>query len=253
MNKAFEKHGYFVVKNLFCEKELSNLSVVLREFHDSWKLANAEFYSDKAVNSAYITGKKHLDNAKRNIIFNFIGSAKLMNIVYDVIPDRPSFMNTQLFFDPAKNSQKNYWHRDPQYHLSIEEQKEALLGPKVVHFRIPLVEEPGIELVPDTHKRWDTSEELEVRFETNNRKKHDALSTGVVVKLKAGDLLVFSANMIHRGLYGGDRLALDILFCDPDRDLLSFAKDDCLPTQSTIENLEDGRAFLNTKTLKAEQ
>jgi len=64
-----------------------------------------------------------------------------------------SIMNTQLFFNPVNDGQKNYWHRDSQYHLSIEEQKEALVGPDVVHFRIPLTNEPGIELVPCTHQR----------------------------------------------------------------------------------------------------
>lgn len=250
MNQAFEKHGYFVIQNLFSEGELRDLTVVLEEFHASWKVKNAEFYAGKAVNSAYITGTEHLDNAKRNTIFKFIGSAKLMNAVCDVIPDCPSFMNTQLFFDPSTPSQKNYWHRDTQYHLSIEEQKKALFGPKVIHFRIPLFNEPGIELIPGTHKRWDTNEELEVRLETNERKNYDDLSTGVAVKLKAGDLLVFSANMIHRGLYGNDRLALDVLFCAPAPNLLAFVKDECQPDQATIEKLENGSAFVNTKTLK---
>ena len=250
MNQVFEKQGYFVVKNLFSENELKHLTAVLREFHESWKCNNAEFYSDNAVNSAYITGIEHLDNAKRNIIFNFIGSSKLMDIVYDVIPDRPAFMNTQLFFDPVKKIQKNYWHRDAQYHLSLDEQKKALLGPNVVHFRIPLVDEPGLELIPGTHKRWDTATELEVRLETNHRKCHENLASGVSVKLNAGDLLVFSANMIHRGLYGGARLAFDIIFCDPEASLLTFVHDECLPDEGSIKNLENGDAFSNTIKLK---
>lgn len=95
-------------------------------------------------------------------------------------------MNTQLFFNPVNPAQKNYWHRDPQYHLSIDEQKSALEGVNVVHYRIPLFGEPGIELVPASHKCWDTDEELDVRLARNNRRNSDDLSSGLTIELAAG-------------------------------------------------------------------
>lgn len=250
MNEEYREEGYFVVKSLFNKDELLKLREVLAKFHESWKSKNIQFYAGKAVNSAGITGTEHLNELDRTTLFSFIGSAKMMSVLYSVIPDMPSFMNTQLFFNPVNQNQKNYWHRDPQYHLSIEEQKEALDGTNVVHFRIPLVNEPGVELVPGTHKRWDTKDELDVRLEQHNRKSHENLTTGVKIKLEAGDLLVFSANMIHRGLYGMDRLSLDVLFCDPEPDLIQFVNEDCLPTQDVINALEDGSAFINTIRLK---
>ena len=173
-----------------------------------------------------------------------------MDIVSSIMAKRPTFMNTQLFFNPVNKDQKNYWHRDPQYHLSVEEQKEALIGPECVHFRIPLVDEPGIELVPQSHKKWDSPEEFDIRFEMNGRKSHETLSKGKVIELQAGDLLVFSANMIHRGLYGMDRFALDILFCDPDPDLVQFVSEDCLPDKGILNSLENADAFVSTVELK---
>ena len=250
MNQEYKQNGYFVIKGLFKKNELVSLNQVLTEFHQSWQRQNSEFYATKAVNSAYITAAEHLDEAKRNTLFKFIGCSKLMNIVADVLPHRPCFMNTQLFFNPVNPAQKNYWHRDPQYHLSVEAQKQALAGPDVVHFRIPLATEPGIELVPGSHKRWDSTEELDVRLESNHQKNHHNLSSGVTVELDAGDLLVFSANMIHRGLYGLNRLSFDILFCDPQPELVEFVNDECLPSLEVIKTLEDGSAFLNTLSLK---
>lgn len=239
-----------MIRNLFAKHELQRLTEVVLEFHESWKCENAEFYSKKAVNSSSITGTKHLGEAKRNLLFRFIGSTKLMKVVSDVIADRAAFMNTQLFFNPVKSAQKNYWHRDSQYHLSIHEQIDALAGPEVVHFRIPLASEPGIELVPGSHKRWDTDEELDVRLETNGRKRYEDISSGVRIKLEAGDLLVFSANIIHRGLYGMDRLSLDILFCDPEPGLIKFVDDDSLPDREALKDIEDPSAFLSTMDLK---
>jgi len=250
MTKEYEKNGYFVIKNFIPEDEIKALREVLLGFHESWKIKNADFYAEKAVNSAYITGREYLDEPQRKQLFNFIGSDKVMDVVASIIKHRPAFMNTQLFFNPVNKAQKNYWHRDPQYHLSIAEQQEALRGPNVVHLRIPLLDEPGMELVPASHKNWDSQEELEVRLENNHRKNHESLSSGVVEKLNAGDLLVFSANMIHRGLYGLDRLALDILFCDSDPDLLKFAEDDCLPNQDILSSLENAEAFNNTLAIK---
>jgi len=249
-SREYQKNGYFVIRNFIQESELKALQEVLLEFHQSWIKKNADFYAEKAVNSAYITGSEHLEESRRKQLFNFIGSDKLMNVVASVIEHAPAFMNTQLFFNPVNKAQKNYWHRDPQYHLSVAEQQEALKGPNVVHFRIPLLPEPGMELVPGSHKNWDTQEELDVRLENNQRKNHEDLSTGVIEKLNAGDLLVFSANMIHRGLYGLDRLALDILFCDSVPALLEFAEADCLPSQETLMGLENSEAFSNTLAMK---
>lgn len=251
MKNDYEGNGYFVFKDIFEASELQKLREVLTQFHQSWMQDNSKFYAEKAINSAYLTAKKHLKDSERETLFKFIGSAKLMDVVTSFMGDRPAFMGTQLFFDPVNETQRNYWHRDPQYHLSVEEQKEALLGPNVLHVRIPLVDEPGLELVPGTHRRWDSNEELDVRLEQSGRKNYEDLSTGVRVTLNAGDLLVFSANMIHRGIYGMDRLSLDILFCDPVPELVKFADDNCLPDSNTLEKLEHRDAFESTIEIKS--
>ncbi|MDZ7871219.1 MAG: hypothetical protein U5L02_18795 [Rheinheimera sp.] len=134
---------------------------------------NAQFYAEKAVNSAYLTAKKYLNSAGRESLFKFIGSAKFMDVVVSIMGGRPTFMNTQLFFDPVNEGQKNYWHRDPQYHMSIDEQKQALLDQTLSTFEFLLSDEPGIELIPGTHRRWDNDDELDVALEGNGRKSHD--------------------------------------------------------------------------------
>lgn len=250
MIEDYQEHGYLVLRRFFRENEIHKLKEVATNFHQSWRQENARLYEEKAVNSAYLTARKYLRESERELLFKFIGSVQLMGVVTSVMGGRPAFMNTQLFFDPMNEAQRNYWHRDPQYHLSIEEQKQALLGPNVVHFRIPLVDEPGLELVPGTHRRWDNDEELNVRLEQNDRKNYDDLPTGVRVTLKAGDLLVFSANMIHRGVYGMDRLSLDILFCDPAPELMKFVDESCLPDSETLRKLEDATAFEATIDIK---
>lgn len=250
MDKHFEENGYFVLNNFFEESVLQGLREVLTQFHQSWIKENAKFYAEKAINSAYLTAKQHLKDSERELLFKFIGSANLMDVVTSTMGSRPTFMNTQLFFDPVNKGQRNYWHRDTQYHMSIDEQKAALMGPNVLHFRIPLVDEPGVELIPGTHRRWDSQEELDVRLEQNGRKSYEDLSSGVNVTLGAGDLFVFNANMIHRGRHGMNRLSLDILFCDPVLQLVKFVDEDCLPDETIMKKLENARAFENTIAIK---
>lgn len=246
----YETYGYFILRRFLVEDDIQKLRDVVTKFHQSWIQENAQLYADRAINSAYLTAKEHLNDAERESLFKFIGSARLMGVVTAVMGDFPAFMNTQLFFDPVNKLQRNYWHRDSQYHLSIEEQKEALLGPNVIHFRIPLVDEPGLELIPGTHKRWDSDEELSVRLEQNGKKNHDNLDSGVSVVLNAGDLLVFSANMIHRGVYGMDRMALDILFCDSVVELFKFVDGSCLPDPEILAKLEYADAFERSIEIK---
>ena len=112
MNIDYEEKRYFVVKCLFQGDELVELKNILQDFHKSWKKENFEFYLEKAVNSAYLTGIKYLDDVKRQKLFSFIGSCKIKNILYSVMPKDAAFMNTQLFFNPVNENQKNYWHRD---------------------------------------------------------------------------------------------------------------------------------------------
>jgi ectoine hydroxylase-related dioxygenase (phytanoyl-CoA dioxygenase family) len=242
---SYQENGYIFLRNFFENSELEEIHPVVLKFHEAWKNENLDFYSTRAVNSAYLTGIKYLNVNERLKLFNFISSSKILNILLPLL-DEAMFMNTQLFFNPSNKEQKNYWHRDPQYHLSEEQQKEALKTTPVLHFRVPFLDEPGIELIPGSHAAWDTDEELEIRLEKNGHKNFENLSTGKTIKLNAGDLFVFSANMIHRGLYGMDRLALDILFCKSDPELAKFIDKDCLPSQLELQKIKNPEIFLNS-------
>ncbi|MFQ3192819.1 MAG: ectoine hydroxylase-related dioxygenase (phytanoyl-CoA dioxygenase family) [Paraglaciecola sp.] len=247
----YDEQGYFVLRNYFTELEILSLRSVILKFHELWKQDHSEFYQQEAFNSSLITGSQYLASDDRVKLFNFISTKKIMDVVESVIPTNPAFMNTQLFFNPVNAQQKDFWHRDCQYDHDVEGQKKAIQETQVLHLRVPLFDEPGMELVPQTHKRWDNDEEFNVRQEEKGRVSSEDLSTGKKIKLAAGDLLVFSADMIHRGLYGLDRLALDILVFDPAGDFADYVDDDCLPTSLMLDKIIDPRLFMNTLDLKS--
>ncbi len=244
----YEKNGFVFIPGFCTELEL--LAQVLNKFHSSWIKNNQDFYQTRAVNSAYLTGDKYLTDSERLVLFELIASKKFNKLV-DTLPfEVPAFMGTQLFFNPVNKSQRNYWHRDPQYHLSVDEQKQALAGPEVIHFRLALEDELGIEVIPGSHKQWDTPEQLDIRLVQNGKKHSDEIPEGKKIALKKGDLLVFSANMIHRGLYGLNRFAFDMLVCEAKPELLEFVKPECLPKQSMFSSFENPTLFENVITHK---
>ena len=248
----YDEQGYFVIRDYFNADEMSVLRTVILKFHELWKEDNIKFYREEAFNSSLITGSEYLTYNDRITLFNFISAKKIMAIIDSVISNNPAFMNTQLFFNPVNNQQKDFWHRDCQYDYDVEDQKKVILGTQVVHLRIPLFDELGMELVPGTHKRWDNDEEFDVRQEVNGRISSEGLSGGKKIKLAAGDLLVFSADMIHRGIYGLDRLALDMLVFDSAGDYADYVDDDCLPEASMMDKIDQPRLFINTINLKSQ-
>ncbi|MFS1702672.1 phytanoyl-CoA dioxygenase family protein [Alteromonas sp. AMM-1] len=244
----YQRQGFVVLKGFLGEQERARLLAVVNDFHQQWLIKNSEFYAERAINSAYLTASTYLNDTQRQVLFNFIGSHRVMALAYALLGEQPAFMNTQLFFDPAHPNQKNYWHRDAQYHLSLDEQRAALAGPQVLHFRFALVDEPGLDVIPASHINWDTVEELDVRMGNNGKAPHHDLSNQHRVPLKAGDLMIFSANLIHRGIYGMDRRALDVLFCDPEPGILKYANPDCLPNAEQKLQIKDPTAFSITQS-----
>jgi ectoine hydroxylase-related dioxygenase (phytanoyl-CoA dioxygenase family) len=246
VSSKYDEQGYFVVRNYFNKSEISSLRKVVLKFHTLWKKDNAIFYQEEAFNSSLITGSQYLGFDDRIELFNFITSNKITKLVEAVIPNNPAFMNTQLFFNPVNPEQKDFWHRDCQYDHDIEMQKKVIQETQVLHLRVPLFDELGMELIPGTHKRWDNDEEFNVRQEEKGRVSSENLSTGKKVALAAGDLLLFSADMIHRGLYGMDRLALDILVFDSAGDFIDYIDQDCLPDDAMLKKINNPTLLLNT-------
>tara|TARA_R110001583_G_scaffold161004_1_gene312927 strand:- start:373 stop:1155 length:783 start_codon:yes stop_codon:yes gene_type:complete len=251
LQRNYREQGYFVIRDYFTMAEVTALRAVVLKFHQLWQQDNAKFYQEEAFNSSLITGSEYLASDDRVKLFNFISAKKVMQVVDTIIANKPAFMNTQLFFNPVNPKQKDFWHRDCQYDHDVAGQKLAIKETQVLHLRVPLFDELGMELVPGTHQRWDNEEEFNVRQEEKGRVSSEDLTTGKKINLAAGDLLVFSADMIHRGLYGLDRLALDILVFDSAGDFADYVDDDCLPDSAMLDEINDPRLFINTIKLKS--
>lgn len=249
--EEFSQHGFFLVKGFLPESEVIKLENILQKFHENWLLENRDSYESSLINSAYIThqGQGALNQNDRTQIFKFLSSKKIAELTKKIFaPKKALFLNTQLFFDPYNPQQKNYWHRDIQYTDHTQDQQKEILENNdqlVVHFRLALRDENGIELIPGTHKSWDSSLELSTRLSLEDRLPSDPLPNSKSIRLKRGDLLAFSANMIHRGLYGLNRFAFDTIYCEDNPTILKYAEKECLPTAQQRQELETPELFPN--------
>ena len=239
--------GFQVYKNFLNTNDRQTLLKACENHFFKWQELNEDFYKSHAINSAYCTDPKWCSQEDRLLLLKYISSIKINTIAKEIFKDKAySFLNSQLFFNPFHKEKKNYWHRDGQYaNLTVEELKDSVENRffSVIHLRLALKYEPGIDVIPYSHKNWDNEEELKVRMEIDGHKNYEDLSRGEKIPLNAGDLLVFDASMIHRGLYGMKRMSLDILFSLNDRDILKFRSPECLPTKNELQHLEITNIF----------
>jgi len=175
----------------------------------------AEIYSQMLVNMHSLTNPENFEGSpeERVKFFEIIASARLTELLEDMFGPGIHFHNTQLFFNPSNSACFPYWHRDMQY-SSIDDsiQSAELHNMLSLHVRIPLIQEKGVEVVTGSHKRWDTGLEHNVRLELNSHKNNESLPDAVLIDLSPGDILIFNAQMIHRGNYALNptRKALDL-------------------------------------------
>jgi len=210
----YHKYGYIVLKQVFDEDYLQHLESIIDQIYLPWRETNAkQILNNKLVNMHSLTLAEYSDAESRINLFNAISPTPLVNATERLFGEGIRFHNTQLFFNPTNPSLKPYWHRDLQFSdIEEETQRDELTNMLALHVRIPFIDENSIEVVFGSHRRWDTEQEKNTRLSLNSHKNSDALSNTHRVKISRGDVLIFNAQMIHRGHYNQqtERKALDL-------------------------------------------
>lgn len=251
---TFAQQGYLILRQHYPLDDLARLSQIVLGVYEQW-VENHQFDAgfDKLVNMHSLTHPQYFVSQSEQHLefFNLLANAQLVAQLEQIFGTGLYFHNTQLFFNPKNPLQHNYWHLDLQY-SPIPDETQRLLHQTLcsLHVRIPLLDETGIELIPHSHQAWDTALERAVRFAQNGHQQHDDLPDSELIDLKRGDVLIFNAQMIHRGRYdlNQQRLALDICigtahpllqqyrdpFIQPDRHQLGLIKQNTWYVQAAI-------------------
>ena len=237
----YQQQGFLHLPGFYRPHELAALESVLFKHHQAWLIQHQAAYQNGLINSHSLSADSALTEQDKTVLFQTIAAPALLAQLATIFPQAPRFLNTQLFFDPYHSNQRNYWHRDVQYTgLNEAAQRNVILQQNVVHCRIAMRPELGIELIAGSHQRWDSDQEYAVRMGKPPYRPHDDLPHTTHVPLQTGDVLLFSANMLHRGVYGQNRLAFDIIYCDDHLDLLAHRSDHTLPNAAQLATLPEG-------------
>jgi hypothetical protein len=237
----YQQQGFLHLPGFYRPHELADLNTVLLKHHQAWLIQHQAAYQNGLINSHSLSADPALSEEDKTVLFQTIAAPALLAQLASIFPQAPRFLNTQLFFDPYHSDQRNYWHRDVQYTgLNEAAQRNVILQQNVVHCRIAMRPELGIELIAGSHQRWDSDQEYAVRMGKPPYRPHDDLPHTTHVPLQTGDVLLFSANMLHRGVYGQNRLAFDTIYCDDHLDLLAHRSDHTLPNAAQLATLPEG-------------
>lgn len=253
----FDDQGYVVVKSFFDAAHIEKLSTAADRIHAQWLRENHAGYIDQMlVNMHSLTGQRYFegDPDGRIDFFERIAPQNMTMLLDRMFGDGLYFHNTQLFFNPFENRRLPYWHRDLQY-SPIDDAAQAAEQREMtsLHLRIPLVKEAGVELVPGTHKRWDTELERDVRLERNGRKNSEDLPGAVLIELEPGDLLIFDAQMIHRGNYRLNKIrkAFDLCVGKPHRFTSQYLDESVLPGEQEIDRISNNPWYRRAREVAA--
>lgn len=235
LKEAYQKQGYLILKGMLSSNEIAHLSALVEPIYQAWFEENeALIFKHKLLNMHSLTKPDYFTEKPENrlALFNAIAHPKLIQVAQSVFGDGLYFHNTQLFFNPTNCERLPYWHRDMQYSPFSDVELEAVLESMInLHFRIPLIKETGIELIPGTHKRWDKILEKQVRLERDGHHNNEPLEDAILLELEVGDVLIFNAQMLHRGNYdlNLERKALDVCIGKYHEFTAPALEEACLP------------------------
>jgi ectoine hydroxylase-related dioxygenase (phytanoyl-CoA dioxygenase family) len=125
----------------------------------------------------------------------------------------PKLKELHYYHEQTKRDWDGDWHRDSQFgRPNPELERELFAATTAVHLRVAFEDDDRLEIVPGSHTRWDTPEELRIRRGSDRATPH--MPGAVRVLLRAGDACLFHAWSIHRATYrrAPIRRTLDALY-----------------------------------------
>lgn len=203
--ELFRLHGYFVVPAFLNRTELSELRRACDTALDRARVESTEngHTTPKIGVFAEPSYFSHQRDALERLT-KFVGSARvcalLEGLALEGEDDTPQLKNTDYYHEQTKRDWDGDWHRDSQFGQPDPElERRRILTTTSVHVRVALEDDDRLEIVPGSHRRWDTPEELQVR--KGSKRTSSAMPGATRIALGAGDACAFHAWSIHRATY----------------------------------------------------
>lgn len=209
--------GYILVRGLFSPERTEQLGSICEEILQQWYCKNPETGepggNPDAVSMRHLNHPGYFAHAPESLNFfmDAVADDAVIETCRTILDEPPLFRCTSLFMNPTKNSQDGNWHRDSQFLYPDEsEEKNLFAGAHSngggIQMQIALVPSDDSEIVPGSHRRWDTAAEYKIRKAAKgaNNRSND-MPGALRLALQPGDAFAFNAFGLHRGRYHADK------------------------------------------------
>lgn len=153
------------------------------------------------------------------ILASFVSAPALSTLLRDVTGSLapPRLERLDYYHEQTKRDWDGDWHRDSQFGRPDPTAEERVaVGSNAeapsLHLRVAFERDDHLEIVPGSHARWDTPEELRIR--KGPARASSTMPGALRITLAPGDACIFHASTIHRATYRRDpiRRTLDVLY-----------------------------------------
>jgi len=214
LQKQFEEQGYLIIRGYFDRETVDRLLGIAESALRQWKKESTKegepgglCHSPKAIFLFNLNHPKYFKERLSDLalLLDAVADPFPVAIMRAILSEEPLFEQASMFLNPENGrEQMHQWHRDAQF-FSIDDKKleqkkvlEEAIPARELHFHIPLVKSMATQVVPGSHRRWDTPEEKEIR---KNDPTGDAMPNAKILEIDPGDIAFFHVNSIHRGTY----------------------------------------------------
>ena len=143
----------------------------------------------------------------------------LLGVARAILDEAALFRCTTYWFNPRTKHEDGNWHRDTQFVTKSEADEKQMLeqhwskNASAIQLQVALAPSEDIQVVPRSHKRWDTPEEYSIRRADNMaHNRSNAMPGAWGVALQPGDAALFNPDCLHRGRYHTDKLRRTLMF-----------------------------------------
>jgi ectoine hydroxylase-related dioxygenase (phytanoyl-CoA dioxygenase family) len=217
LKNQWDELGYVVVPGIFDPELVQQLLAACEAILKQWRIENPE--DGKPGGGPDATVMRHLNHPGyfashpewRQLILESIAHDRVLEVAREILAEEPVFRSTSFFFNPMGSSRDGNWHRDSQFgHQQVDDEK-AYLQPRYgktsgIQMQIALAPTEDIEYVPESHLRWDSAEEFQIRRADEQANNTSNQMPGALrMSQEPGDAALFNPLGMHRGRYHADK------------------------------------------------
>ena len=208
--QSFAELGYFITKEAAEPDMVLQMRDAGRRIKNKVRAGEVDLYTDyRGDGEPYHIVGQLSPRFGEPVFAQYLGSKPLLDYVFAQIGTDLTLGVMSIFTNPHHEPFICPWHRDDGGRFEQEEEAELAYlrqARRGCRWELALVDDCALCLVPGSHRRYRTPEELE----TTQKRLDKRLPGDMVVELKAGETIFWNGDVLHRAVHEPDRERLTL-------------------------------------------